>query len=863
MHKQAEPSKGRAAAGQTTSVARPPAPHPYPSAVTGAQVAQLQRLAGNRAVASHLGAAVPVQREEAAPATLEQAIDDSDPDALKAFRPFPPLSASQVRKISRLVIDKNTWIGPDDEATLEAAWRAVAGDRDKLTKDDWTLWKECEGYGAELKLVPWMSEARATFADKVCTNALHNVDANTKAVQDEAKRLGIGLDDSAQPAPAQENDAAIAEQRGLAAKLKQANEKLRQLRTIPVGYGPPSWGASGGKPDQPPGGIAEEIEPKQVVNFDPEQPPFSRAEPDPNPDAGIAKYEVVKAMHAEMNAAIAEILEKNPALYAIAARGSTDALLGEDTAAVRAQMSTALRDVLANAAKTKAEIEGRSLRFSEMVPVHRSVLEKDPQFQNAFASKLANDFIKDEEGDEAAANKLVSLVTIALITAVEVASGGTATPVVGALISLASSAGTAAASWNDWAKLENAAKSTVSDRTAVVTQEQADGAKLGAMISTAVALLDVYGVGKAVNAAAGAKAAVAALEGRVNDAAQLKSIAQGVAVPNAREVVERSVTSLGPAATARSVGGWQKLATTLGESSEALGKLKSWRAEVFNEAEEAAAKAAVGQQGEAARAALALASGIEQVAVGEALDAVIEVFTDDDAAGMGQVAIGGTRATLDPEELAAQAAAKHPVAFSKSVQRRLVEIVELPISELKLAAMSPAEFERIIRTHVSAGRFEPHGLPPITVLEGKLDWGDQGFDGLGIAKENKLIQLYNLECKYVAQGSTWEPTLHATKAGTQGGQGWAAEKARLMLSGANPFADETLEDLTVALRRRIGAFDERLLEETLADGLRRAHFVAFTPVWAKTDHLLAKLRGLISQGAPVKKLFRIAPKGWK
>jgi hypothetical protein len=70
-----------------------------------------------------------------------------------------------------------------------------------------------------------------------------------------------------------------------------------------------------------------------------------------------------------------------------------------------------------------------------------------------------------------------------------------------------------------------------------------------------------------------------------------------------------------------------------------------------------------------------------------------------------------------------------------------------------------------------------------------------------------------------------------------------------------------LEDLAAAIKRRIGAFDERLLEDTLEGALRSAKFYVFTPVWAETSHLLAQLRGFARSGLPLGKLIRVAPRG--
>ncbi len=821
-----------------------------------ANLLQLQRLAGNRAVSARFAMqrqAPTVQRDDAKK-SLDEVLKGTDPDELKPLRPFPALTVKQLRDICRLVIDHNHWVGPDDEKTLEGAWRAVQGERSLLTESDWKLWAKCEDYGAEIKSVPWMYEAQTTFAEHVRAQALKNVDNNVTAIRDEAKRLGIAVDGAVLP-PSQAADEAVVHQRVLATQIQDAHDRLKQLRTIPVGYAPRSWGTR----TSPPGGLPDDVEPKKVLTFDPEHAPDSRPETYPDPDKGIASYETIKALHDETTRAIAVVLEANPALYALAARGGADAAVAGSTETVRAQMATALQDVLTNAATSKANIESGSLRWVDMFSVYRAVQRTDPLYQAAFEKKLAEGYIAEEGGADAAAGKALTLLTIALITAAEIASGGTATPVIAAVISLAASGATAAASWDDWAKLETAAKSTVSDKNAIVTQEQADTAQLGALISTAMAIVDVYGVGKAVRAASAAsQGAVKALEGRVSDAARLKELAGTAAVADGKQLVERSIETLGAATTVRNAGSWQKLTAAIGAESPGMGKLTAWRDTVFKAGEAAAATAAKGAEGEAARAALAVASGISQAALGEAIDAVIEVIDTAGADEQGQIHIHSWSSTLNLDAVIDRAAAKHPIA--RTVQRDLVKIVHMPISELRLATMNDVEFEQIIRGGVASGYFAQQGLPRMTVLDGKIHGGGHGYDGLGISKQGRLIQLYNLECKHVSKGSVFTPALWTRGPEMQGDLTWSAKKAQVILNGPNPFADETREDIVAAVRRRVGNVDEHLIEQTLAEALASAKLNVFTTVWAKTEELLAQMHLLGKLGVPLGKLIRVAPR---
>ncbi|GLW91709.1 hypothetical protein Aglo03_25250 [Actinokineospora globicatena] len=837
---QVKPERGVVGGGGRRGEGRLPGVRP-------GEALRLQGLVGNAAVARMV-----VQRVgEKKP--LDEVLAGTDAGLLREHRPFGAISVEQGRRICRLVLDHSfLWVGRDEEITLESAWRAMYPYRDSLGEQDWALWKECAEHGAEIKYIPWMNDLRTGFADRVRERAVGNVEANVRAIEGEAKRLGVALDGGPATATA-ESDAAIAEQKQLAQQIKDAQARLGALRKLNVGYGPPQPGAERDGDNSPVGGSTVPV-PKPLVTFDPERPPAARSTPDPAPELGIANYEAVLAVHTELTQVTARILNKNPALYALAARGGTDPLLQQDTNSARKALTAALKDVLANATTTKGDIQSRALDFAEMTPVHRQVLAADSSYQKLFPQKLAADHVQEHAEDAAAGSKLVGLVTLALIVAVEVGSVGTATPVVAAVISLASSTGTAAASWNDWAKLETAAKSTVTDENSVVAQGQADDAMLSALMATAMALVDVYGLGKAARAST---QAVKALEAKVADALALKGIARGATV-GAKEAIERSVTSLGPAATVRNVGSWQKILSAVGPESAAMGKIVAWRDGVFRSAEEIAMKATGASREELARAALATASGIGQAAVGEALDAVIEIIGGGESTTEGHIGVGGKVAEVSIEA----AAASVPKVAARTVQR-VVEVVNVPYSELKLATMSSAEFEHVIRYGVASGYFAAHGLPRMTVIDAKLHGGGHGYDGLGVSKQGDLIKLYNLECKHVAGDSNHIPTLGATAFGTQGGLRWSDAKAATLLSADNPFAEETYDALQKAVKRRLGPgipFSDHALQESLGGALRSAEFNLFLPVWAQTEHIVAQMRGLARSGVKVGTLFRIAPR---
>jgi hypothetical protein len=452
-----------------------------------------QRNAGNRAVARMM-----VQR------TLQE-----------AYRPFPKLTLEQLWHICTIV-NKNLWVGPDDEMTLESAWSAAGDLKDTLNDREWELWKTCEDYGAEIEKVRWLTQLRTRFADKTRGLALHNMDRNAATIKAEGKRLGLAIGGEAAPAPTEESDKLVAEQQRAAEQIMKAKEALRGLRTLNVGYHEPSYADPTTPTTSPPGGV--DVEPRKPMTYDPvTRPPRPSEQGD-----GMPSWDTVNGVHQDILKSVSRIANSNPAIYALIATrppdektglGDTDVITGKDLASVRATIGTSFQTLLENIAKTRAAIESRDLGFEDLVPVHERIYATDKDYANRFVKAAAQDYVAEEGSNADKANMLIGAAAIALIAAVEIGTAGAASPVIGALIGLTASTAGAVSSWSQWSTLDTAAKSTVSDDTAVVTKEQADSALLSALIDSATALLDVYGAAKAIKGAAGA-AKVAALEAR-------------------------------------------------------------------------------------------------------------------------------------------------------------------------------------------------------------------------------------------------------------------------------------------------------------------------------------------------------------
>ena len=275
-------------------------------------------------------------------------------------------------------------------------------------------------------------------------------------------------------------------------------------------------------------------------------------------------YEVLRRRLAEQGQrlqGLAETLNRNPALYALVAldtnkplsRGGSDALAapGQSPAEVRKKIAEALSSVIENISKTRAAINDKSLGFEAMLPVQERLYSTDKVYSKPFAHAAAKGFVEEQSGDAASGNTLISLAAMALILAVEIGTAGAATPLIGALIGLTASGAAAADSWNQWAKLDNAARSTVSDAGAVVRPEQAEQALQAALIATIMALMDVYGAGKAARAASLAR--VAGLEASLAAKKELASLAAH-SIPEQKAILERVIEEEGAFAAVRDTG---------------------------------------------------------------------------------------------------------------------------------------------------------------------------------------------------------------------------------------------------------------------------------------------------------------------
>ncbi|GAS91534.1 hypothetical protein [Mycolicibacterium brisbanense] len=473
----------------------------------------LQRTAGNLAVSRMLAGTSQTQvvqrADEGNPKTLDEAIKTGDSGSLKPFRPFPPINSQQLLSICNIVLT-NAWVGPDDESTLEEAWKAY-GHQPSMTQADYDMWKRCEDRGAEIHNVPWMKIMESDFAWATRDLADRNLENNAKHISDEAGRLGVAVDGGAPVAPSAAQDAAMTEQQQLAKRVTDLKESMQNLLKLDVGYaeGPVPVPAPETPTDSAPpaGAPGTQEQLRRHFTFKPgEKPPFT---PEGNEQSPMANNDQVQAAYNGLEKAINRILNQNPALYALASIGGDvsgvssgapaaqgqPATQGHSLEEARVQIGGAFTKILDNIKETRANITTQSLGFQHLLPVHEKLYGS--KYPNTFDREFLKAYVVDEKGSEESMKAALGFATMALIIAVEIGTGGAATPVIGALIGAASSSAVAANSWDQALQQGAASKTGFNDDSAVVSKEEANDAETTAALDTAAALLDVFMLGHA------------------------------------------------------------------------------------------------------------------------------------------------------------------------------------------------------------------------------------------------------------------------------------------------------------------------------------------------------------------------------
>ncbi len=497
---------------------------------TPAEVFRLQALAGNRAVAGHLQR-LTVQREATTPTSseLDAALDAKDKGKVKGWSEFPHLTQGQLTKIVDLITD--TWVvGPVDEATLEAAWRAY-GPEGSLTEKDHDLWVRCLDRGVSPLRVPWIYELRTQFAQDTRDHAYRTLETNDQYLKDEATTLGVAVDGGGKPAepavPAKTQEQQVEDRQKAARLIRDLQRARAALLQIECGYAEPEGHQQADQPMTPSG---------TRVKFNPDAPPPGKTNGNESPP--MARYEELKAADSAADGVISAIASTSPALFAMLAQGNLDAFAdATDTSVAQAQVAATFAKVLAAIKETRAKLEppGADLPFQHLKPVHERLFTdpSKPRWGKPFAKAEAQRYVEDEKGSEAQMQAALGIAALVLLITISIASGGSASIAVTLLsdmVQVGASAASAGMSWEKANTLATAASTTTRSDLALVDKGEADSAQAEAVRDTIFALVDVYGAGKGLVKAAmtgmEAKAALAGLRATQADVSKLRGLEQ-------------------------------------------------------------------------------------------------------------------------------------------------------------------------------------------------------------------------------------------------------------------------------------------------------------------------------------------------
>ncbi len=549
-----EPVVGPRTATRTSGEPNPLVDPGAPAGAAAAMVGRVQRLAGNRAAGAfvsritdeQLAARADPPSTESDRSRYDRAIAESDVGPLKEISSWG--SFSQPERIRALsMLSNQGWAGPLDEAAMERIWDSFGEGIRGVAEANFALWEGCIARGAELHSIGAVAALRRQFENDTKQRARDYMARNLTSIHREIDALGL---EASAPTEAVRNDQAdrLAFVQEILGEVRRARSYLDALRRIPVGYDTlPNYS------DMPSFGPDE-----VVVNFDPNARP-QRA----STEEGFASWDESKANWDRVQAVLTGYSSMSPAVHLAIRENRVDALADASPQQARTEMATQLRQTETKISETQPKIDSGDLDWRDLQPIHGQLYAE----QGRFYRTIGQGVIGDHEGMQTLLAIGGGLLSGALFVVAEIASGGLATA---ALVGgLATSAGMAARSWEQWEDLSVAARASTSPETALVSQGQADAALVAAVLDTVFAFVDgfqSYTRGVALLA-----------EGRIARAAQQRSatailaeIGRGVAPANAGEVLARGIGEVGvPEAMRLSGKNAEELLTAVGRDSAA------------------------------------------------------------------------------------------------------------------------------------------------------------------------------------------------------------------------------------------------------------------------------------------------------
>ncbi|MFT3886727.1 MAG: hypothetical protein QM713_00980 [Arachnia sp.] len=498
MHAPQEPAPRphRSGAG-----ARLPIPRSAEQAPIAAHLLALQQSAGNTALAGALSGSVQrsllpgaLRNDEGTPEQIANAIANDDPGDVKAINDFSRATGQQRIQLVQVLLRQATLMTFDKRA-ITRIFNSY-GDLETLTPEVVSVLSRCRDRGYDLSDLRRYGNLIMEFRSEVRRQALENLGRNVTLIQAEGARLGVTAGAVDKPATP-EQVSAVVEQQQLAQQVADAKLLLARTRRIVVArhslLAPPERTAKAGDP----------------VYFDPgAKPAMIGVDPVIAADVGRREmpWDAVYAQYAGLSEAVASVLNKNPALYALTSlteeAPDPKAPPGQDAPlnfgqqritgievlspeAARKKMGDALLEVYNNARLTMGKVMSGEIRPLALDPVVG-------RFQKGqYGARWASPYVRlatqsAVEDDASSLDRTMDNIGWALMLAgAVIGTAGAAAPILGAILAganVASAAAGAAIATFNAQNLTRAAESSVSDDTAVVSPAAAGKAELDALM---------------------------------------------------------------------------------------------------------------------------------------------------------------------------------------------------------------------------------------------------------------------------------------------------------------------------------------------------------------------------------------------
>jgi hypothetical protein len=358
--------------------------------------------------------------------------------------------------------------------------------------------------------------------------------------------------------------------RGIAHEIKRAQEYEQALRHIFVGYRIDLRRAGGDYWEVP---VPTNFNP----DYRPEGPPTGSESPP------MHSWDEVRQKYDQNQSAISGFGNRFPAIYAAIRDDRIDDIIQSTPQQARSVLATSLVNVLNNIDQTRPRIEGGSLDYRDLQPIHQQLLNggrgaSRTDWRDPFNRWVVNDILSDHAAREFWIQLGLGSLAAAAFLVAELATAGSATFFIAAEVGLAASVTQAGRSWERYRNLSTAAESNVSNEMALVSSGQVNEALIGSILDTVGAFLDVAGVGVHIARAGRTILPEFALAGARRGAIEGLERVSSMGIEEARSLITRSVSELGIEQTAtRSSKSLEELIEIVGDESDIGRRIGAFR----------------------------------------------------------------------------------------------------------------------------------------------------------------------------------------------------------------------------------------------------------------------------------------------